>query len=90
MGRVQKFPNLLIYSFLCLFKFIIISFLVSRGRKISRLSPSDRNTRKLAFVSSFKYFLAFFYFTCACFSELFVVEGFLKAFFLLNNLCWKS
>ena len=49
MSRVQKFPYLLIYLFLCLFK---IFLLYSRGRKISHLSPSVSNTRMLALVSS--------------------------------------
>ena len=39
---------------------------------------------------SVQHFLAFPYFTCACFSELFVMEGFLSTFSLLSNLCWKS
>ena len=47
----SNFPNLFIHLFTYL-KFIIISFLVSRGRKFSRLPPSDRNTRMLALVSS--------------------------------------
>ena len=91
--KCQGFKNFLIYwliyFFACL-KFIIISFLVSSGRKISHLSLSVSNTRMLALVSSLQHFLALSYFTRACFSELFVVVGFLIAFSLLNNLCLKS
>ena len=89
----QGFKNFLIYWLIYFFaylKFVIISFLVSSGRKISLLSPSVSNTRMLALVFSLQHFLAFSYFTCACFSELFVMEGFLSAFSLLSNLCWKS
>ena len=92
MSRVQKFPYLLIYLFLCLFKNLLLyhSLYHVVVRFPTFLQVSAIPGCQLSSFLSVQHFLAFSYFTCACFSELFVMEGFLSAFSLLNNLCWKS
>ena len=91
MSRVQNFLIYWLIYFFAYLKFIIISFLVSRGRKISHLSPSVSNTRMLALSFPLRSALSLILlFHLRVFQWVIRNGGFLSAFSLLNNLCWKS